>query len=383
MFAVNSVPHAPDSGNLRSPLTPTSVGKSESCWRSDSLESGSQARSDEEQHGDGNGVKVSIKNTFLDLHAEETRDHPRRSRSVPSRAADVAMKEGAAPKCVAGEAAGCAEGRSLLPYSAGCSVRGGERDAALASDFASPGHAWLCGSACETFGEWTQVEATDLIPGLMAEPTPEMEVACAGHPVLYPYYELWVMHDASTAAAVPAERGVADSDIFFGSQHVVPPPPAVMAPMQEFLPAAPPPPPPQSWPAAVGEDGQPPSSAACISGGLSGSSRGPTGRRPPTPVLTEEQQAVLGSEALPTVGSAGHRIGKCKPCAFLYKKGCLNGTACPFCHLCEEGEKQRRQKDRAEKNKKPLRKQRREIRRESQEKALSDAEGPEPAGVNC
>ncbi|CAK0852122.1 unnamed protein product [Prorocentrum cordatum] len=96
-----------------------------------------------------------------------------------------------------------------------------------------------------------------------------------------------------------------------------------------------------------------------------------------------EQQAVLGSEALPTVGSAGHRIGKCKPCAFLYKKGCLNGTACPFCHLCEEGEKQRRQKDRAEKNKKPLRKQRREIRRESQEKALSDAEGPEPAGVNC
>ncbi|CAK0817149.1 unnamed protein product, partial [Prorocentrum cordatum] len=145
MFAVNSVPHAPDSGNLRSPLTPTSVGKSESCWRSDSLESGSQARSDEEQHGDGNGVKVSIKNTFLDLHAEETRDHPRRSRSVPSRAADVAMKEGAAPKCVAGEAAGCAEGRSLLPYSAGCSVRGGERDAALASDFASPGHAWLCG----------------------------------------------------------------------------------------------------------------------------------------------------------------------------------------------------------------------------------------------
>jgi hypothetical protein len=94
-------------------------------------------------------------------------------------------------------------------------------------------------------------------------------------------------------------------------------------------------------------------------------------------VLTEEQQIELGSETLPTVGSAGHRIGKCKPCAFLYKKGCLNGMACPFCHLCEEGEKQRRQKERADKNKKPLRKQRREVRREGKEKVTAFAAIPD------
>jgi len=342
------------------------------------VETGSQARSDEEQQGDGSGVKFSVKNTFLDLHAEEARDPPRRARSVPSRATEKAMREGTAPKCVAGEAAECTEGRSLLPR-AGCSARRGERETALVADFAGSGHAaWWSRSAYETFGEWTQVDATESTPGLMAESTPEMEAAFAGHPVLYPYCQLWVMHDAIAAAVVPSERGTAESDNLLGRQHAVPPPPSAMAPMQEFLPAAPPPPPPQSWPAAVGEDGQLPSSTACSVGSPSGPSRGPTGRRPTIPVLTEEQQAELGSETLPTVGSAGHRIGKCKPCAFLHKKGCLNGTACPFCHLCEEGEKQRRQKERAEKTKKPLRKQRREVRTESKEKALSESDGPAP-----
>lgn len=52
----------------------------------------------------------------------------------------------------------------------------------------------------------------------------------------------------------------------------------------------------------------------------------------------------LGSDQLPTVGSAGHRIGTCKPCAFYHTKGCGNGTECPFCHLCAPGEKKRRQK---------------------------------------
>ena len=47
---------------------------------------------------------------------------------------------------------------------------------------------------------------------------------------------------------------------------------------------------------------------------------------------------------LPSVGSAGHAFGTCKPCGFFYAKGCLNGTACSFCHLCDRGEKKRRQK---------------------------------------
>merc|ERR1712008_10615 len=48
---------------------------------------------------------------------------------------------------------------------------------------------------------------------------------------------------------------------------------------------------------------------------------------------------------LPSMGSAGHHLGRCKPCAFVGTKGCSSGTDCRFCHLCEVGEKKRRQKE--------------------------------------
>lgn len=54
---------------------------------------------------------------------------------------------------------------------------------------------------------------------------------------------------------------------------------------------------------------------------------------------------VLGSAACPTVGSQGHHLGLCKPCAFLFKTGCQNGALCSFCHLCAPDEKKRRKKD--------------------------------------
>jgi len=69
-------------------------------------------------------------------------------------------------------------------------------------------------------------------------------------------------------------------------------------------------------------------------------------------VLVEPE---LGSAEYPTVGSGRHRLGSCKPCAFLHTKGCQNGTQCPFCHICEPGAKKRRQKERKE--------QRRELNR--------------------
>lgn len=53
-----------------------------------------------------------------------------------------------------------------------------------------------------------------------------------------------------------------------------------------------------------------------------------------------------GSADLPSVGSAGHAYRQCKPCAFVYASGCENGALCNFCHLCEPGEKKRRQKER-------------------------------------
>jgi len=59
--------------------------------------------------------------------------------------------------------------------------------------------------------------------------------------------------------------------------------------------------------------------------------------------LSETSQA-MGSPEMPTIGSAGHWTGDCKPCAFFYKRGCTNGFQCTFCHLCDSGEKKRRQK---------------------------------------
>lgn len=55
-----------------------------------------------------------------------------------------------------------------------------------------------------------------------------------------------------------------------------------------------------------------------------------------------------GSSELPSMGSGGHTAGQCKPCAFLYTKGCENGLMCQFCHLCEPGEKNRRKKEKLE-----------------------------------
>lgn len=59
------------------------------------------------------------------------------------------------------------------------------------------------------------------------------------------------------------------------------------------------------------------------------------------PAVTAE----LGSLECPTIGSQGHWYGTCRPCAFLYTKGCGNGVSCEFCHLCDAGEKKRRQRD--------------------------------------
>lgn len=53
----------------------------------------------------------------------------------------------------------------------------------------------------------------------------------------------------------------------------------------------------------------------------------------------------LGSSSFPSVGSIGHHMKRCKPCAFVTRTGCANGMHCTFCHLCEVGEKKRRRKE--------------------------------------
>merc|ERR1719197_1259542 len=62
----------------------------------------------------------------------------------------------------------------------------------------------------------------------------------------------------------------------------------------------------------------------------------------------------------PSIGSYGHFHGSCKPCAFLHNKGCENGFNCPFCHLCDAGEKKKRSKE-----KQALRKDAREGRKQN------------------
>lgn len=60
---------------------------------------------------------------------------------------------------------------------------------------------------------------------------------------------------------------------------------------------------------------------------------------------TQPFLSMLGTLDCPSVGSAGHAVGNCKPCAFFHIKGCGNDTQCVFCHLCPAGEKKKRQKD--------------------------------------
>jgi len=65
---------------------------------------------------------------------------------------------------------------------------------------------------------------------------------------------------------------------------------------------------------------------------------------PAVPTVPAPYEPAPGSTELPSVGSRGHYSGDCKPCSFLYAKGCNNGAMCLFCHLCDRSEKKRRQK---------------------------------------
>jgi hypothetical protein len=51
------------------------------------------------------------------------------------------------------------------------------------------------------------------------------------------------------------------------------------------------------------------------------------------------------SAEVPTIGSALHSRGECRPCGFFWKpSGCHFGPNCHYCHLCPEGELKARKK---------------------------------------
>lgn len=81
-------------------------------------------------------------------------------------------------------------------------------------------------------------------------------------------------------------------------------------------------------------------------------SRPKTRRGPTRASMTSAMVQALGSPEMPTVGSQAHDRGRCKPCAFSWKpEGCQGGVDCPFCHLCDSGEKTRRRKTKNEQRK--------------------------------
>jgi len=72
------------------------------------------------------------------------------------------------------------------------------------------------------------------------------------------------------------------------------------------------------------------------------SALGPDLSKAPVPAIASPECPQLGSPECPTLGSHGHWFDACKPCAFLYTKGCSNGILCQFCHLCDADAKKRR-----------------------------------------
>jgi hypothetical protein len=73
----------------------------------------------------------------------------------------------------------------------------------------------------------------------------------------------------------------------------------------------------------------------------------PPGLGTPGKTTAESENAVVSSDGtLPSVGSAMHGSGSCRPCAWFYKaQGCSNGSECRHCHLCPDGELKSRKKD--------------------------------------
>jgi len=83
----------------------------------------------------------------------------------------------------------------------------------------------------------------------------------------------------------------------------------------------------------------------------------------------------LGSLELPTVGSKDHYFQKCKPCAFVHKKGCNSGVNCQFCHICGPEIKRRRQLERLDAKRRIWRQKAKEAAREAKKLAEMQAAG--------
>merc|ERR1712048_76565 len=101
------------------------------------------------------------------------------------------------------------------------------------------------------------------------------------------------------------------------------------------------PPPPMSWAPALTQSAVPPPPPPAFSPGR------PILQLSLSQMLSEVD--TIETSFLPSEGSAYHHTGGCKPCAFFHTKGCDNGAACSFCHLCGPDEKRRRNVEKKQK----------------------------------
>jgi len=63
-----------------------------------------------------------------------------------------------------------------------------------------------------------------------------------------------------------------------------------------------------------------------------------SGKMPSDPLAMTPPPGLLGC-SLPSLGSAHHGTGRCKPCGWFWKAGgCANGLECCHCHLCPRDE---------------------------------------------
>ena len=69
----------------------------------------------------------------------------------------------------------------------------------------------------------------------------------------------------------------------------------------------------------------------------------------PTDAAIAPPPGLAPATGVPSLGSASHGTGLCRPCAWLWKPGgCQNGVECRHCHLCPEGELKARRKVKAD-----------------------------------
>jgi len=81
--------------------------------------------------------------------------------------------------------------------------------------------------------------------------------------------------------------------------------------------------------------------------------------------------------ALPSIGSANHALGNCKPCAHAWKDaGCSKGASCTFCHLCEADDFRRRRKEKTQR----LKAERSQRKKGDKDEGLSAESAPRPVG---